>query len=191
MRSGCPTSIGIVHEQLRRVAPMSLAETFRMELNVANHCARNPDFTEGVRALIIDKDNKPAWRYRHRCRNLPHDYVVATLREPVAATSVGGSGRTMMARIGFVGLGNMGGPMLLNLLKAGHQVTRVRSRRVGAGARKGGRRGGVAASAASTGEGRRVLHQHVAGEPPRRRAVPDARRRRQNAARSNFEVRPS
>ena len=27
-----------------------------------------------------------------------------------------------MARIGFVGLGNMGGPMLLNLLKAGHTV---------------------------------------------------------------------
>ena len=27
-----------------------------------------------------------------------------------------------MARIGFVGLGNMGGPMALNLLKAGHQV---------------------------------------------------------------------
>jgi 3-hydroxyisobutyrate dehydrogenase len=29
----------------------------------------------------------------------------------------------MMARIGFVGLGNMGAPMLLNLLKAGHSVT--------------------------------------------------------------------
>jgi 3-hydroxyisobutyrate dehydrogenase len=29
----------------------------------------------------------------------------------------------MMARIGFVGLGNMGGPMLLNLLKGGHQVS--------------------------------------------------------------------
>ncbi len=75
MRSGCPASVGIVHEQLRRVASMSLAESFRMELNVANHCARNPDFAEGVRALIIDKDNKPAWRYGE-LRNLPHDYVV-------------------------------------------------------------------------------------------------------------------
>lgn len=28
-----------------------------------------------------------------------------------------------MARIGFVGLGNMGGPMLMNLLEAGHQLT--------------------------------------------------------------------
>jgi hypothetical protein len=75
MRSGCPTSVGIVHEQLRRVSSTSLAETFRMELNIANHCARNPDFTEGVRALIIDKDNKPAWQYGS-LQNLPHDYVV-------------------------------------------------------------------------------------------------------------------
>ena len=27
-----------------------------------------------------------------------------------------------MARIGFIGLGNMGGPMARNLLKAGHHV---------------------------------------------------------------------
>ncbi|HVB67389.1 MAG TPA: NAD(P)-binding domain-containing protein, partial [Acetobacteraceae bacterium] len=28
-----------------------------------------------------------------------------------------------MATIGFVGLGNMGGPMAANLVKAGHRVT--------------------------------------------------------------------
>ena len=28
-----------------------------------------------------------------------------------------------MAKIGFIGVGNMGGPMLVNLIKAGHQVT--------------------------------------------------------------------
>ena len=28
-----------------------------------------------------------------------------------------------MARIGFIGLGNMGGPMARNLAKAGHDVT--------------------------------------------------------------------
>ena len=27
-----------------------------------------------------------------------------------------------MARVGFIGLGNMGGPMAANLLKAGHEV---------------------------------------------------------------------
>ena len=28
-----------------------------------------------------------------------------------------------MARIGFIGVGNMGGPMSANLVKAGHTVT--------------------------------------------------------------------
>ena len=27
-----------------------------------------------------------------------------------------------MAQVGFIGLGNMGGPMAINLVKAGHQV---------------------------------------------------------------------
>ncbi len=76
MRTGCPTSVGIVHEQLRRVVSMTLADAFRMEFNVASHCAENPDFAEGVRALIIDKDNAPAWRYG-ALQNLPHDYVAA------------------------------------------------------------------------------------------------------------------
>jgi len=30
-----------------------------------------------------------------------------------------------MANIAFIGLGNMGGPMAANLVKAGHKVTRV------------------------------------------------------------------
>src|SRR5262249_43708045 len=32
-------------------------------------------------------------------------------------------GRISMARIGFIGLGNMGGPMAKNLIKAGHEGT--------------------------------------------------------------------
>ncbi len=82
MASGCPTSIGIVHEQLRRVATMTLEDVFRMELSVANACAVRPDFVEGIRALIIDKDNKPAWRYR-AVLELPHEYVAPTLRRPL------------------------------------------------------------------------------------------------------------
>ena len=60
---GCPTTAGIVVEQLRRVPEMSLADTFRMELTVATHCATNSDFREGVRALLIDKDQNPNWQF--------------------------------------------------------------------------------------------------------------------------------
>jgi hypothetical protein len=41
---------------------------------VATHCAQHPDFVEGVRALIIDKDNHPAWRYPDLA-SLPESYV--------------------------------------------------------------------------------------------------------------------
>ena len=63
LAKGCPTTAGIVLEQLRRVPELGLGDSFRLELNVATHCARNPDFREGVRALLIDKDNSPAWQF--------------------------------------------------------------------------------------------------------------------------------
>ena len=63
LNSGCPTTAGIVVEQLRRVPDLTLAQSFQLELNVATHCAHNGDFHEGVRALLIDKDNAPAWRF--------------------------------------------------------------------------------------------------------------------------------
>src|SRR5215469_15942477 len=37
--------------------------------------------------------------------------------------SVIGGRRRIIIRIGFIGLGNMGGPMALNLIKAGHTLT--------------------------------------------------------------------
>jgi hypothetical protein len=41
---------------------------------VATHCADHPDFAEGVRALLIDKDNAPRWRHAG-LEALPADYV--------------------------------------------------------------------------------------------------------------------
>lgn len=63
MKSGCATSIGVVHEQIRRCKSLSLADAFRMEMVIATHCALNMEFAEGVRALLIDKDNAPKWTY--------------------------------------------------------------------------------------------------------------------------------
>jgi len=62
-RSGCPTTAQIIVEQLKRISQMTLAEMFAMELTIAIQCTRHPDFAEGIRALLIDKDNNPAWRY--------------------------------------------------------------------------------------------------------------------------------
>jgi enoyl-CoA hydratase/carnithine racemase len=61
LRNGCPVTAAIIFEQLRRVQTMTLADSFRMELAVATRCLRWPDFQEGVRALLVDKDNAPSW----------------------------------------------------------------------------------------------------------------------------------
>lgn len=62
-RHGCTTTIGIVLEQMRRARTLDLADCFRMEMVIATHCARNRDFAEGVRALLIDRDNTPRWTH--------------------------------------------------------------------------------------------------------------------------------
>jgi enoyl-CoA hydratase/carnithine racemase len=61
LEKGCPVTAGIVVEQLHRARDMKLADMFRMEMVIGTHCARNRDFAEGVRALLIDKDRTPAW----------------------------------------------------------------------------------------------------------------------------------
>lgn len=63
LRRGCPVTAGIVVEQMARADNLSLAQKFQMELTVSTHCARRKDFAEGTRALLIDKDNQPAWEY--------------------------------------------------------------------------------------------------------------------------------
>lgn len=57
-----PTMLAVALEQLRSGAGMSLADCFRMELNMIHACFEQGDFLEGVRALIVDKDNQPRWR---------------------------------------------------------------------------------------------------------------------------------
>ncbi len=81
LRKGCPTSVGIVLEQVRRAPALSLADSFRLEMTVATHCARNRDFAEGVRALLIDKDNAPKWQYP-TLEALPAEHVAAHFEPP-------------------------------------------------------------------------------------------------------------
>ena len=58
---GSPSSAGIILEQLKRGRNLNLKEVFESELNLSVHCSEKPDFKEGVRALLIDKDQNPQW----------------------------------------------------------------------------------------------------------------------------------
>ena len=60
-RHGCPVTAALTYALYHRVADLSIEQVLYLETNVAVHCAANPDFKEGVRALLIDKDRSPQW----------------------------------------------------------------------------------------------------------------------------------
>jgi len=62
IRSRSPTMLAVTLEQLERGRSLGLADCFRMELGMVAQCFEQGDFIEGIRALIIDKDNAPHWR---------------------------------------------------------------------------------------------------------------------------------
>ncbi|HEX7810474.1 MAG TPA: enoyl-CoA hydratase/isomerase family protein, partial [Burkholderiales bacterium] len=62
LASGSPSTAALTHELLRRARHLSLADVFRMELVAALHCATRHDLAEGIRALLIEKDQKPKWQ---------------------------------------------------------------------------------------------------------------------------------
>ena len=63
LTQGCPLTAHLVWEQLHRARHMSLAEVLQMEYAMSLNCCRHPEFSEGVRARLIDKDNKPHWHW--------------------------------------------------------------------------------------------------------------------------------
>ncbi len=61
-QKGSPTSAALAVALQRRLRHASLAETFRLEYQASVGCCVFPDFAEGVRALLIDKDRSPRWQ---------------------------------------------------------------------------------------------------------------------------------
>lgn len=62
LRTKSPQALKVTFRQMREGAQMaSFADEMRSEYRLASRVASRHDFQEGVRALIVDKDNKPVW----------------------------------------------------------------------------------------------------------------------------------
>lgn len=57
-----PTSVKVTLESLRRVRGLSLEEALDQEYRVGLRCLSGPDFREGIRAQVVDKDRNPQWK---------------------------------------------------------------------------------------------------------------------------------
>ena len=62
LKTKSPLSMAVAMRQMREGAALTdFADIMRMEYRIACRVAAQPDFVEGVRALIVDKDNAPHW----------------------------------------------------------------------------------------------------------------------------------
>ena len=56
-----PTALKVTLEAVRRAATMTVDEVLDQDLRVGTRFLLHPDFAEGIRAMIIDKDRHPRW----------------------------------------------------------------------------------------------------------------------------------
>jgi len=61
LASHSPTALSVALAAIRRGAGLDLAAALAAELRLTRAVTRHPDFAEGVRAMVVDKDRKPRW----------------------------------------------------------------------------------------------------------------------------------
>jgi enoyl-CoA hydratase/carnithine racemase len=81
LAGGCPTTIHLVDQQFKRGRNLSLREAFQFELILSINCMRFGNFREGVRALLIDKDNQPKFEPA-TLRDVQPDFIAAHFAAP-------------------------------------------------------------------------------------------------------------
>jgi enoyl-CoA hydratase len=62
IRTKSPLSLKLALAQVRRGKDWDFGTCMRMEFRIVSRVIHGHDFYEGVRAVIVDKDNQPRWR---------------------------------------------------------------------------------------------------------------------------------
>jgi enoyl-CoA hydratase len=61
MQGKSPTSQALALRQMALGPKVDFDEALRIEYRIVSRICRGRDFYEGVRAVIVDKDNRPVW----------------------------------------------------------------------------------------------------------------------------------
>ena len=85
LEAACPSSVRLVDELLRDAGADLRADLAR-EFRAAVHRLDDPDFAEGIRAAVIDKDRKPQWN--EPLENLSPEQRTARHFRPLAGSEL-------------------------------------------------------------------------------------------------------
>lgn len=61
LRRGSPTSLMVTFEHMRRAKGKDLATVLKEDWRISQHMMAGAEFFEGVRAILIERDNRPKW----------------------------------------------------------------------------------------------------------------------------------
>ncbi|MFO1148950.1 MAG: enoyl-CoA hydratase/isomerase family protein [Alsobacter sp.] len=62
IRAKSPRSLAIALRQMREGASLTFEQAMTLEFRIVSRMLDNPDFYEGVRAVVVDKDQSPRWQ---------------------------------------------------------------------------------------------------------------------------------
>ena len=63
LKKGSPLSAMVIYQQLSQSKSFTLAQCFASEYNLSLRFCQHQEFSEGVRALLVDKDKKSRWAF--------------------------------------------------------------------------------------------------------------------------------
>jgi len=96
LRQRSPLMLHVALTQIRRARQMALTDELRMERDMVRHCfftrhlgrsGAQTETAEGVRALVIDKDNAPRW-FPARIEDITPEMVLPFLTAPGRHTAI-------------------------------------------------------------------------------------------------------
>ena len=89
LRAASPTSLVLTFAMIRNARSLDLLAALRVEYVLAKHMWRRPEFLDGIRAVVIDKDRSPCWQPA-RFRDVDLAAIDLLLAEAAQEASAGG-----------------------------------------------------------------------------------------------------